>query len=285
MSVDNALRDVAPPAIPAAAVGPAAGAARGRRGRRRGGWRRAVSPVLLVVGWQLASSTGLLPRRKLAAPVAVARTGWDLIRDGTLGSALATSLHRVLLGLALGVGTGLVLALVSGLSRWGQDAVDPLLQMLRAVPIFGLIPLFILWFGIGETPKVLLIALGAAFPIYLNGSAAIRGTDGRLLELAASLRLSRRDRVWHVILPEALPPLLVGLRQSLGVAWLALIVAEQINADKGLGYLINNAREFLRTDVIVVGLTVYALLGLVTDAIVRFVERHALAWRTAGSVR
>jgi sulfonate transport system permease protein len=282
MSVDNALHESAP-TIPAAAVGPVV-----RRTRRRGwrhGWRRLVSPVVLVGGWQLASSTGVLPPKKLASPWTVATTARDLIADGTLGSALATSLHRVVLGLALGVSAGLLLALLAGLSRWGQDAVDPLLQMLRAVPIFGLIPLFILWFGIGEAPKVLLIALGAMFPIYLNGSAAFRGTDGRLLELAASLELSRWDRIRHVVVPQALPPLLVGLRQSLGVAWLALIVAEQINADKGLGFLINNAREFLQTDVIVLGLTVYALLGLLTDAIVRFVEHRTLAWRSAGAVR
>jgi sulfonate transport system permease protein len=277
MSVDNALRSTAP-AIPAPVAG-------GRTRRGRTGWRRAVSPLAVLAGWQLASGTGLLPPKKLAAPVTVGRTAWDLLRDGTLEDALWTSLQRVLVGLALGVTAGLLLGLVAGLSRRGQDAVDPLLQMLRAVPIFGLIPLFILWFGIGETPKVLLIALGAMFPIYLNGSAAFRGTDARLLELSASLRLSRRDRIWHVVVPESLPPLLVGLRQSLGVAWLALIVAEQINADKGLGYLINNAREFLQTDVIVVGLTVYALLGLLTDAIVRLVERRALAWRNAGAVR
>ncbi len=161
----------------------------------------------------------------------------------------------------------------------GENAVDPPLQMLRALPLFGLIPLFILWFGIGEIPKVALVALGVLFPLYLNTFSGIRGVDGRLAEVARVLRLSRTETVTQIVLPGALAQTLVGLRQSLGVAWLALIVAEQINADAGLGYMINNAREFLRTDVVVVGLIVYAILGLLTDAVVRLLERRALSWR------
>jgi sulfonate transport system permease protein len=155
------------------------------------------------------------------------------------------------------------------------------MQMLRALPFYGLIPLFILWFGIGETPKVALVALGVAFPLYLNTFAGIRGVDGKLAEAGRALRLSRTGLIRHVILPGALPQTLVGLRQSLGVAWLALIVAEQVNADSGLGWMINDAREFMRTDVIVVGLVVYSALGLLTDALVRLIERRALAWRRA----
>src|SRR5690606_13757347 len=130
------------------------------------------------------------------------------------------------------------------LSRLGEHAVDPPMQMLRALPLYGLIPLFILWFGIGETPKIALVAFGVAFPLYLNTYAGIRGVDAKLAELGKVLRLSRAALIRHIVLPGALPQTLVGLRQSLGVAWLALIVAEQINANQGLGFMINDAREF-----------------------------------------
>ncbi|MBX6768520.1 MAG: ABC transporter permease [Actinomadura rubrobrunea] len=235
--------------------------------------------MALLVVWQLASGAGLLSERQLAAPTAIASTALELIRDGTLTDAIAVSVRRAAVGFALGAAAGIGLAVAAGLSRLGEHAVDPLMQMLRALPLFGLIPLFILWFGIGETPKVALVALGVAFPLYLNTFSGIRGVDAKLAEVADVLRLGRWGLVRHIVLPGALPQALVGLRQSLGVAWLALIVAEQINASSGLGFMINNAREFLRTDVVVLGLVVYAALGLLTDALVRLLERRALTWR------
>ncbi|GLZ10866.1 ABC transporter permease [Actinomadura sp. NBRC 104425] len=234
---------------------------------------------MLLVLWQAAAGTGLLPERLLPAPTTIASTGLDLIRDGTLPDAISVSVRRAAVGFLLGAAAGVGLAVLAGLSRLGEHAVDPLMQMLRALPLFGLIPLFILWFGIGETPKVALVALGVAFPLYLNTFSGIRGVDGRLAEVADVLRLGRWGLVRHIVLPGALPQALVGLRQSLGIAWLALIVAEQINASSGLGFMINNAREFLRTDVVVLGLVVYAALGLLTDALVRLLERRALTWR------
>jgi sulfonate transport system permease protein len=154
------------------------------------------------------------------------------------------------------------------------------MQMLRTLPHFGLIPLFIIWMGIGEAPKLALIAMGVMFPLYLNTLAGIRGIDRRTLEAARSMNLSWTQRIRHVVLPGALPQTLVGLRYSLGIAWLSLIVAETISAGDGLGYMINHARDFLQTDVIVVGLAVYSALGLATDALVRYLERKALAWRS-----
>ncbi|MCT9930682.1 ABC transporter permease [Planotetraspora sp. A-T 1434] len=253
-------------------------AAQNRRPRGKA-WQRWISPLVLVVVWQIASSTGLLPERLLAAPSTVATTAVDLVQSGTLLTAIAVSLQRVLIGFAGGGLAGVGLALVAGLSHKGENAVDPIMQMLRALPFFGLIPLFILWFGIGETPKVLLVALAVSFPLYLNTFAGIRGVDAKLAEVARTVRLSKTQLIRHIVLPGALPQTLVGLRQSLGVAWLALIVAEQVNANAGLGYMINDAREFLRTDVIVVGLLVYSALGLLTDALVRLLERRALTWR------
>ena len=243
------------------------------------GWKRLVSPLLLLALWQVASATGVLPARLLAAPATVAATAVGLVLDGTLPAAIGVSLQRVAIGFGAGAVAGIGLALVAGLSRTGEHAVDPPMQMLRALPLFGLIPLFILWFGIGEAPKIVLLALGVAFPLYLNTFAGIRSVDGRLGEVAEVLRLSRSELVGHIVLPGALPQVLVGLRQSLGVGWLALIVAEQVNADAGLGHMINDARDFLRTDVIVVGLLVYCVLGLLTDSLVRLLERKALTWR------
>jgi sulfonate transport system permease protein len=151
--------------------------------------------------------------------------------------------------------------------------------MLRTLPHLALVPLFILWFGIGEMPKLVLVALGSMFPVYLNLFGAIRGVDRKLIEAARICGLNRARIITQVILPGALPGLLVGIRYALGVAWLSLVVAEQINADAGIGYLINDARDFLRTDVIVVGLVIYALFGLGADALIRAIERRALAWR------
>ncbi|CAM5303818.1 ABC transporter permease [Streptomyces spiroverticillatus] len=241
--------------------------------------RRTVGPLLLLVLWQVFSATGVLPGDVLASPGTIARAGGGLIADGTLPDAMATSLQRVAVGLVLGVAVGVSLALVSGLSRLGEDLVDASVQMLRTVPWVGLIPLFIIWLGIGEAPKVALIALGVAFHLYLNVYAGIRGVDAQLVEAGEALGLGRWGLVRHVVLPGALPGAMTGLRYSLATAWLALVFGESINADAGIGFLMNQAREFFRTDVIVVCLVVYAFLGLIADAVVRLLERLLLQWR------
>ncbi len=244
-------------------------------------FRRLVSPLLLVLAWQAASTFGLLSPRTLASPLQILLTGWGLLASGELPWHLAVSLGRVAAGLAIGLSVGAGLALVAGLSRLGEDVVDAPVQMLRTLPFLALVPLFILWFGIGETPKIALVALGTAFPIYLNLFAGIRGVEPKLAEMGRVFGLDRSGLLRHVVLPGALPSALVGLRYSLGVAWLSLVVAEQVNASAGIGYLINDARDFLRTDVIMVGLVLYALLGLLADGLVRVLERRLLAWRPA----
>jgi sulfonate transport system permease protein len=243
--------------------------------------RRAATPLLLLLVWQAASGLGWVPARIIPAPLSVLAAARDLLLSGALVHHLAVSLLRVTVGLAIAIVTGTALALVAGLSRLGEDLVDPPLQMARTLPFLALVPLFILWFGIGETPKVALVVLGATFPIYLNLFAGIRGADPKLVEVAATLGLSRAGLIRHVILPAALPNFLTGLRYAIGIAWLSLVVGEQINADSGIGYLMMDARDFLRTDIIMVGLAVYALLGLASDQAVRALERTALAWRPA----
>ncbi|MFF5388329.1 ABC transporter permease [Streptomyces sp. NPDC013012] len=285
MTVDHAPPPPAPSApdisvLPGSGVeslAPARGAGRGPSVPR---WlRRAVGPALLLLLWQLSSSAGVLPPDVLASPGTIARAGGELIVDGTLPNAMGVSLRRVAVGLLLGGAVGIALALVSGLSRLGEDLVDAPVQMLRTVPWVGLIPLFIIWLGIGEAPKVALIALGVAFHLYLNVYAGIRGVDAQLVEAGESLGLGRWGLVRHVVLPGALPGAMTGLRYSLATAWLALVFGESINADAGIGFLMNQAREFFRTDVIVVCLVVYAFLGLLADALVRTLERLLLQWR------
>jgi sulfonate transport system permease protein len=241
--------------------------------------RRTSGPLLLLALWQLLSSTKVLTPGILASPGTIARVGGNLIADGSLPNAMGVSLQRVAMGLLLGTLVGTGLALVSGLFRVGEDLVDASVQMLRTVPFVGLIPLFIIWFGIGEAPKIAIITLGVSFPLYLNVYAGIRGVDSQLIEAGESLGLSRWGLVRHVVLPGALPGAMTGLRYSLGIAWLALVFAEQINADAGIGFLMVQARDFLRTDVIVVCLIVYAFLGLLADFIVRSLERLLLQWR------
>lgn len=243
------------------------------------GGARWLSPLLLLAVLEIGSRTGVIPERTLAAPSKVLATLYGMLVSGELAANLWVSFLRIAAGLAIGVTTGVVLALVAGLSRQGEVAVDPLMQIKRTIPTLALTPLFIVWFGIGETPKIALIAFASIFPVYLNLYSGIRGTDLRLLEGARSLGLSRAAQVWHVILPGALPSLLVGLRYSLSISVLVLVVAEQINASAGLGYLINNARDFMRTDIILVCLMIYAALGLAADGLVRAIERRALVWR------
>jgi len=241
--------------------------------------RRWVSPLLLLALWELGARTGVIPPRVLAAPSAVAATFWGMVVSGELAGNLGVSFLRVAVGLAIGVAIGGALALTAGLSRIGEDVIDPPVQMLRTLPVLALSPLFIVWFGIDETPKVALIALAVTFPIYLNLFSGIRSVDPKLIEAAQSFGVRGFDLIRQVILPGARPSFLLGLRFALAVAVLVLVVAEQINAQAGLGYLINNARDFLRTDIIVVCLVIYALLGLGADGLVRAIERRALAWR------
>ena len=241
--------------------------------------RRLIGPALLLGLWWWASTTGRLAPTTLASPGTVLRTGWHMLHDGTLQAALWVSLQRVLQGLAWGVAAGVALAVLAGLSRWGEDLIDTNLQILRTIPIIGLLPLFIIWFGIDETPKIAMIAVAVMFPVYVNTFSAIRSVDDRLVEAGSTFGLRRFGLIRHVLLPAALPGFLVGLRFALVISWLVLVFSETINAQKGLGFLLNNARTFYETDKIVVVLAVYGLIGLLSDAFVRLLERRFLSWR------
>jgi sulfonate transport system permease protein len=243
------------------------------------GRARWLSPIILLIVWEIGSRTGLIPARTLAAPSAVIATLWEMVVSGELPSNLLVSFGRAATGLGIGVSLGIALGLVAGLSRKGEVAIDPLMQIKRTIPVVALTPLFIVWFGIGETPKIALIAFATVFPVYLNLYSGIRSVDVRLIDAARSFGLGQYEIIRDVILPGAMPSLLLGLRYALSIAIIVLVIAEQINASAGLGYLINNARDFMRTDIIVVCLLVYAILGLAGDALVRLIEGRALVWR------
>lgn len=275
--------------VPARTTERVRSAPRARRGLRADlaphTWHwRLITPLAIVAIWQILSVTGVLPASVLAAPSQIVRTFGSLISDGTLPSALWTSVQRAFWGFLLGAAIAVLLGLLAGLTRVGDAIIDPPMQMIRTVPLLGIVPLFIIWFGIGEVPKVLIVALGVAIPLYLNLVSALRSIDPHLYDVADTLRLTPGERLRTILLPGALPGTLVGVRQALGFAWLALIVAEQISASSGLGFMINNARDFLQTDTIVVGLLTYAALGLITDGAVRVAERRALRWRDASGV-
>jgi sulfonate transport system permease protein len=251
---------------------------------RRGRGYRLISPIVAVGLWQAASSTGILPASKLASPASIAHTAYTLVVTnspayGTLQASLLASCERWAVGLAIGVTVAVLLAVITGLSRIGEATLDPILQLLRGIPLLGLIPLFIVWFGIGELPKVLFVVLAALFPMYVATFAGIRGVDAKLGELGHVLGLRRREMIRHIVLPGALPAALTGLQLSVVFSLIALVVGEQINATSGLGFMITQAEQFLNTPVIMVALIVYAILGLLANGAVRLLERKALAWR------
>jgi sulfonate transport system permease protein len=241
----------------------------------------AIVPVALLAVWQIASSTGWLPTQILPAPTAVLATGGELLADGTLPHHLAVSTLRALTGLIAGGSISFALGLLCGLSPFSRRLLDPTLQMVRTIPHLALLPLVILWFGIGEQAKILLVAWGIFFPIYLNTYHGVVSVDPQLIEMGRIYGMNRWTLFRRIIFPGALPSILVGLRFGLGIMWLTLIVAETIAANSGIGYMATQAREFSQTDVIVLAIFVYAALGKLADSLTRALEHRLLRWNPA----
>jgi sulfonate transport system permease protein len=238
-----------------------------------------IGIAVLLGSWIVGSATGLLDPRNLTEPWTVVTTAGTLIENGRLQESLVTSGIRAALGLGLGVVVGTVLALISGLSRVGESLIDGPIQVKRSIPTLALIPLLILWLGIGEPMKVITIALAVFVPIYIHTHNGLRTIEGRYAELAETLGVSRWEFVRHVVLPGAMPGFLLGMRFAVTSSLLALVVVEVINATSGIGHMITLASNYGQTDIIVVGLVVYALLGVLADGAVRLIERKALSWR------
>ena len=235
--------------------------------------------IAVLALWQAADSLGWLNERVLPGPSAIWQSFVDLLVNGQLGSALLASLPRVLIGMTVGILAGIILGLVSGFWKIGEDIVDKPMQMIRAVPFTALVPLFILWFGIDEAPKIALVIVGTLVPLYVNTYSGITGVDRRLVELAQVYRVNAVKTALQVLIPAALPQILTGLRYGLGLAWVALIVAETVGANDGIGFLLTNARQYGQTGVVLVCIILYAALGVITDQIVRVLESTLLRWR------
>lgn len=238
-------------------------------------------PFGLIAAWQIAVGTGLIARNVLPAPSDVAVAFVELAGNGELLRHIWVSLWRALAGLAIGGLIGFGLGLANGLSKVSETYIDTTLQMVRNVPHLALIPLVIVWFGIGEEAKLFLVALGVFFPVYINTLHGIRSVDRQLIEMADVYGFTRSEMFWRVVLPGALPSVLVGVRYALGIMWLTLIVAETISASSGLGYLAMQAREFMQLQIVVLAILIYALLGKLADSVARVLERTTLAWNPA----
>ncbi|CUS43216.1 MAG: ABC transporter permease [Pseudomonadota bacterium] len=242
-------------------------------------WGWILGPGLLLLYWSVLSATGWLDPRVLPAPWTAVETAIELLRDGRLQDNLAVSAWRAGQGLVFGTTIGVVLALLSGLTLLGGYVIDGLVQLKRGIPVLALIPFMVLWFGVGEGMKVTVIAVTVFAPVYIQTHTALRAIDLKQVELAETLELSHWGFIRHVVLPGALPGLLTGLRFGVTASWLALVVVEQLNATSGIGYMITLARNYAQTDIMLVGLVVYALLGLTSDAVVRLIQQRALRWR------
>lgn len=238
----------------------------------------AILPVLIIAAWQLLGQFEWISTRTLPTPLKVAEAGLALVASGEIFHHIGISTRRAFVGLGIGGGIGFLLGLLNGVFLPANRLLDSTLQMVRNVPHLALIPLVILWFGIGETAKVFLVALGVFFPIYMNTLHGIRSIDPDLIEMAKVYGLRGLALYRHVIMPGALSSILVGLRYALGFMWLTLIVAETISADSGIGYMAMNAREFMRLDVVVLAILVYAALGKLSDSMAKWLERLLLKW-------
>ncbi|HTH94332.1 MAG TPA: aliphatic sulfonate ABC transporter permease SsuC [Rhodocyclaceae bacterium] len=237
-------------------------------------------PTLIIVAWELSARSGWLSSRVLPEPLAVLEAGWHLAKTGELWQHVKISTWRAVTGFAIGSGFGLFFGLLTGSSRIAEIVLDTTLQMIRNIPLLATIPLVILWFGIDETAKLFLISFGVFFSVYSNTFHGIRSVDPALIEMGRSYGLSGWRLYRDVILPGALSSILVGVRYALGFTWLILIVAETISAQAGIGYMTMNAREFLQTDVVLLGILLYALLGKLADMFARALERWLLRWNT-----
>jgi ABC-type nitrate/sulfonate/bicarbonate transport system, permease component len=256
---------------------PTAAGAKPRAGlpKRLYGW---VIPVILLVLWETASALGLVSDSALPAPSRIAKAFWQLCANGDMAEHLQMSLIRAGGGFLLGGATALLLGIFTGLGSWAERTLDPTIQMLRTVPLLAVIPLFILWFGVGEFSKVLLIALGSFFPLYFHTHLGVRSADRKLYEVTRILQYSKLKLMTKLVLPAALPNILLGIRLSVGASWLLLAVAEMMGASAGVGYMIQDARVYAQTDIVFVGILLFALVGKLSDSAVRLVERRCLQW-------
>lgn len=237
-----------------------------------------VLPILLIVVWAILSNLDVISRKILPLPQDVLFSFRDLLLSGKLIEHIAISFQRAFIGFLIGGGIGLVLGFINGLSSIAEKLLDTTIQMVRNVPHLAMIPLVVLWFGIGEESKIFLVAVGVLFPVYINTLHGIRSVDNGLIEMGSVYGLRTASLFWKIVLPGALPSILVGLRYALGIMWLTLIVSETIATNSGIGFLAMNAREYMQTDIILLTIVLYALFGKLADSIAKLLERRFLRW-------
>lgn len=279
MTHDQAEQETASPPMAAEPAEPAAGGGfLHALARHLGGF---LLPLLVVAIWEIAARLGAVNTLLLPPPSRILAALWQAALDGSLWVNLGYSIRRWILGFAFGGGAGLLLGAMNGLSLRSENLTDTTVQMLRTVPFMGLTPLLVMWFGLGETPKVILIAVASFFPVYVNTLAGVRNVNRGLVEVGQSFQLSQAELLYRVILPAALPEILTGIRYSLGIAWLALVIAELMAAESGIGYWLMQGREAVRVDIVMASLVVFSVAGKLMDAALRLVERRVLHWRNA----
>ncbi|MFB5265706.1 ABC transporter permease subunit [Paenibacillus enshidis] len=244
-----------------------------------------IIPLLIMLAWQTLTSTGIIANNVLPQPLQVLNVLISMLKSGELLTHIGISARRAFSGFLIGGGLGFLLGLINGFWRTAEKLTDSSIQMIRTIPHLSLIPLVIIWFGIEEPAKLVLVSLGVFFPMYLNTFHGIRSIDPGLIEMGQVYGLKRFSLYWHIFLPGALPSILVGVRYALGIMWLTLIVAETVAANSGLGYMAMNAREFFQMDVIVLSILIYALLGKLSDSAAKLLERWWLQWNPNYSAR
>lgn len=242
----------------------------------------AITILVLLAAWTVSARLQLVSPVFLPSPAAVWAKFVVVARDGfvdaTLLQHIAASLWRVFAALIAAIVVGIPVGLAIGISRVGRGVFDPLLEFLRPIPPLAYLPLIVIWFGIGEPSKILVIAIAMLAPVALSTAAGVRGVSRERIDAARSLGATRSQLVRHVVLPSALPSIITGLRIALGAGWSTLVAAELVAATRGLGFMIQSAAQFLVTDVVVMGILVIATIAFALEFVIRRIERAVVPW-------